>query len=123
VGAKRLRSSAVLHAALVKKNRSTAHWSVVWLVPATLVTHARSSKNPGMHMVPEKEARACRHAFMTPERPLILGRGLGPLVAWLGLFVLAVSRAIRAVQSRQNVTEAEALARKTCLALGCPTGH
>jgi hypothetical protein len=63
-------------------------------------------------MVTEEEARACRHAFMTSEKPLTLGRALGPLMAWLALFLLLVFSGLTdhtgGSQERQMVTEAEA---------------
>jgi hypothetical protein len=64
-------------------------------------------------MVTEQEAKACRHAFMTPERPLTLGRAFGPLMAWLALFLLLVFSGLAermggSLQDRQMVTEVEA---------------
>jgi hypothetical protein len=64
-------------------------------------------------MVTAQEARACRHAFMTPEHPLTLGRALGPLMEWLALFVILILSGLAghsggSLQERQMVTEAEA---------------
>jgi hypothetical protein len=85
------------------------------LVLAILIPHGRSSKNAGVAaVVTEEEARACRHAFMTPERPMTLGRAFGPLMAWLTLFLILVFSGLTGQSGRalqpdgQMVTKADA---------------
>jgi hypothetical protein len=40
-------------------------------------------------VVSEAEARACKHAFMSPPHPLRWGRTVGPLMTWAAFFLFA----------------------------------
>jgi hypothetical protein len=58
----------------------------VLLVPDISMAQ-RCPLKAGRRMISELEAKACRHAFTVRERAVPLGRALGPLVAWLALFL------------------------------------
>jgi len=55
-------------------------------------------------VVSETEARACRHAFMTPTHPYRWGRILGPLMVWAAFFVFMIAGGVLAPAPSPAVT-------------------
>ena len=59
-------------------------------LPPALERAGECEHEGGTPVISEIEARACRHAFMTPTHPYTWGRLLGPLMVWAAFLVLMV---------------------------------